>query len=226
MKKPAPWSLARTAPTLLLALACAGFAAPAVAQETKPADAKPPESAEKKEEAAKPAGPSQEEMMKAWEAFKTPGDAHKKLEPLVGSWTTKVKSWMDPAAPPQESEGASESKWIFDGRYVETTYTGTMMGGPFNGRGFDGYDNYRKKYFGVWIDDMGTGVLKMEGIFDKAGKVLTMRGSMDDFVMKKPVTVKSVTTIVDADNHKFEMWMPGPDGKMFKNLEIVYTRKK
>ena len=57
---------------------------------------------EKPKPAAKaaPAGaPSQEEMMKAWMAAATPGDAHKKLEPFVGSFMVKTKMWMDPSKP-------------------------------------------------------------------------------------------------------------------------------
>ncbi|MGZ5426437.1 MAG: hypothetical protein ACXWE1_04455, partial [Thermoanaerobaculia bacterium] len=65
------------------------------------ADDKPKEGAKPATAAAKPvtapAGmPSQEEMMKAWMAAATPGEAHKKLEPVIGSFTANTKMWMDP----------------------------------------------------------------------------------------------------------------------------------
>ena len=44
--------------------------------------------------------------------------------------------------------------------------------------------------------------------------------------MKKTMKVKSEATIVDDDHHTYEMWGPDPDGKMFKTLEVKYTRKK
>jgi hypothetical protein len=44
--------------------------------------------------------------------------------------------------------------------------------------------------------------------------------------MKKTVKVKSQATVVDDDHQTYEMWSPAPDGKMFKSLEVQYTRKK
>jgi len=184
-------------------------------------------SAEEKAKAPEPAkGPSQEEMTKAWQAYATPGDAHKKLDVLAGSWTVKMKSWMAPGAPPEETEGTSEQKWVLGGRYLAQQYDGKMMGQPFNGMGYTGYDNYKKKYQGVWIDNAGTGMMMSTGSFDKTGKVMRFTATMDDFMTGRKTTVKETLTIVDADTHRFEMWMSGPDGKMFKTLEGVYTRKK
>jgi hypothetical protein len=40
----------------------------------------------------------------------------------------------------------------------------------------------------------------------------------------KPGKIKGVTTIVGENEHKYESWCQGPDGNMFKNMEIVYTR--
>ena len=58
------------------------------------------------------------------------------------------------------------------------------------------------------------------------GKKFTFAGKMDDVMMKKSVNIKEVVTLADNDNHTMEMWGPAPDGKMFKTLEITYTRKK
>ena len=164
--------------------------------------------------------------MKAWMAVATPGEAHKKLEPMVGSFTVTTKMWMDPTKPPEESTGTTESKWVLGGRFVEEHVDGTAMGQPFNGIGFTGYDNYKKKYVGSWADSMGTMIMTSTGTADASGKKFTFWSTMDDVVMKKPIKVKGVLTVVDDDHHTYEMWAPAPDGKMFKSLEIQYTRKK
>jgi len=173
-----------------------------------------------------PKMPSQEEMMKAWMAVATPGEAHKKLEPIVGSFDVKTTSWMAPGKPPEESTGTSETKWILGNRFVEQTVSGTMMGQPFSGVGFTGYDNYKKKYVGTWMDTMGTMIMTSTGTMDASGKKLTSWSVVDDVITKKPAKIRSLLTILDNDHHKFEMWGPGPDGKSFKVLEINYTRKK
>jgi hypothetical protein len=194
--------------SLVLPLLLLSFAAVA---EDKPKAAAPP--------------PSPEEMMKAWMAAATPGEAHKKLEPLVGSFSVKTISRMDPSKPPEETTGTSEKKWILGGRFLEEHAEGSMMGQPFSGLGFTGYDNYKKRYVGAWMDNMGTVILTSLGTADASGKKFTSWSTMDDVVTKKTIKVKGVLTIADNDHHTFEMWGPGPDGKMFKSLEIHYTRK-
>ena len=175
---------------------------------------------------AAPAGPSQDEMMKAWTAQATPGATHKALEGTVGSWDVKTKMWMAPGAPPAESSGTSENQMILGGRFLEQRYSGSMMGQPFNGIGVTGYDNYKKKVVATWIDSASTSIMEMEGSADKTGKVITCFGTMNDVVAKKPMKLKSRVTIVDADHHKYESWHTGADGKWFQDLEITYTRKK
>lgn len=44
--------------------------------------------------------------------------------------------------------------------------------------------------------------------------------------MKKTTKVKAMVTCTDDDHTQLEMWGRAPDGKMFKTLEIEYTRKK
>lgn len=70
----------------------------------------------------------------------TPGEGHKKLDVLVGSWNAKSSMWGDPSKPPEVSEGTSEHTWVLGGRYVEQRFEGTFMGMPFSGIGYTGYD--------------------------------------------------------------------------------------
>ena len=203
-----------TLPLLAVALA---LPAPAeekpAAKETKPA----PKAA---------AAPTEEAMMKAWAAYATPGEPHARLAKLAGSWTTKTKSWMDPAKPPEETTGTCEFRSVLGGRYLEQRFEGTMMGQPFSGIGFTGYDNVKRKYDSFWIDSSGTGMMVMTGAPDPAGKKTVYTGSMLDPLTKKPVAMKAIETKVDDDNVQFDMWAAGPDGKMAKVMEMTYTRKK
>ncbi len=163
-----------------------------------------------------------EAMMKA----ATPGDAHKKLGAMVGTFNTDVKMWMDPAAPPTGGTGVSENTWALDGRFVEQRFNGTFMGMPFHGIGYTGYDNIKKHYIGSWMDNMTTSMMVSEGTPDASGKSITFMSTMDDPMTGKSSPVKETVTVVDGDHHTLEMWGPGPDGKMFKMMEIAYSRKK
>jgi hypothetical protein len=181
--------------------------------------------ADEMKKSAEPAA-DQKAIMEAWQKFATPGAAHKKFEYSVGTWNVAAKSWMAPGAKPEESTGKARFELLMGGRFLQQTFDGTMMGQPFHGMGLNGYDNEKKVYQSVWIDDMGTAMLSMTGHWDEAGNAFEETGSMDNFMTGEPVAIKGVMKKVDADHFTYDMWMAGPDGKMFQNLGLTYTRAK
>jgi len=208
--------------TLAAAMA---VAAPAAADQAK----KPTDTAKKAAEATKaPADRAADEkaMMEKWLQVATPSAGHKALEPVVGTWDAKITTWMSPGAPPQESTGTSENKWVLGGRFVQQSHEGNFMGQPFSGVGYTGYDNFKKKYVGTWMDTMGTMIMVSQGSADATGKTLSMTSTIDDIMTGKPASIKSEIKIVDPGHHVMEMWGPDPTGKQFKTMEIRYTRKK
>ncbi len=68
----------------------------------------------------------QEEMMKAWTEYMTPGPMHELLSKGAGEWTSDIKMWMDPSQPPTESIRCSEIQSILGGRYFEGPHTSTL----------------------------------------------------------------------------------------------------
>ena len=165
-------------------------------------------------------------QMEKWMAAATPGPHHKHLDALVGDWTTATKAIMKPGTPPEESTGTASFKWMMDGRFLAQDYNGSMMGMPFKGHGVMGYDNILKKYNSVWIDSMGTAMMIMTGTCDAAGKTITCEGDMPDCMTGKVVKMKSIHKIESPTKHVFELHMPDESGKMFKGLEVTYTRAK
>jgi hypothetical protein len=169
--------------------------------------------------------PEEQAAWEAWMKYAAPGPQHKLLEPFVGSWNVATTMWSVPGAPPMTSTGTSEVAWVLGGRYIQEKVKGEMMGQPFEGMGCTGYDNFKKRFVGTWMDTMGTMMLTSTGEADSTGKVFTYSSTMDDVVSGKPMTVREVVRVVDHDKHVFEMYGPDPSGKEFKTLEMVYTRK-
>lgn len=180
--------------------------------------------AQEKKRPGSQAPPDEKAMMEAMAKAGAPGEAHKKLEPMVGTFDAKVTSWMDPSKPPVESSGTAENKWVLGNRYVEQSFQGTFMDQPFSGIGYTGYDNVGKRYVSVWMDSMSTAMMLTKGT--ATGRTIAESGSVTDPMTRKPATVKTKFTMTDDDHHTFEMWTPAPDGKMQKVMEIAYTRKK
>src|SRR3954454_23410252 len=104
------------------------------------------------DEPKKPADDMQKAQMEAWMKASTPGDAHKKLDHMVGAWNVTVKSWMAPGAPPMESTGTAVNSWVLGGRWIEEKFPGLFMGKPFEGNGLTGLENNPKQYVGTWMD--------------------------------------------------------------------------
>jgi hypothetical protein len=154
-----------------------------------------------------------------------PGPEHKKLQPLVGSWTFTMKMWEDPNKPPIEATGTAESKWILGDRFVHQVVESESPGGKFTGIGVTGYDNGQGKYTTGWIDSISSGIATMTGTVDKDGKVFTWTGENLCPVTKKKIKGRDVIKIESADKHVLESYKE-MGGKEVKLMEIVYTRKK
>lgn len=169
--------------------------------------------------------PEQKEAMEAMMKAATPGEAHQKLSSMVGTWDTKVSMYMQPGAPPQVSSGVSKNKWVLGGRWVQETFTGTFMGKPFSGIGYTGYDNVKGEYVGTWMDTASTAMMVSTGKAED-DKTYTFTSSMADPVTKKSMDLKTKVIVTDKNHHTMEMWGPGPDGNVYKMMEITYTRAK
>ncbi|MFN2382910.1 MAG: DUF1579 domain-containing protein, partial [Gemmatimonadota bacterium] len=133
--------------------------------------------------------------------------------------------WMAPGAPPVASSGTASYAMVMDGRYLMENYEGSMMGMPFRGHAITGYDNNKKEYFNIWIDNMGTGYMLTSGQWDDAARTLTLTGTYDDPITgAEDQAVRSVSHHVDADHMTYTMYMPGPDGQEFKTLVVNAPR--
>ncbi|HZF09682.1 MAG TPA: DUF1579 domain-containing protein [Thermoanaerobaculia bacterium] len=157
----------------------------------------------------------------------TPGEHHKHLQHMVGDWTYSSKMWTAPGQPAMDSKGTIHSDSILGGRYVLSVYKGDMMGQPFEGHSTDGYDNNTGKFVSSWVDNMGTGIMNSTGSCDAPCKVVTMTSEpMFDPMSGKKMASKEVTTWVDDNNFKFEMFAVDPaGGPEMKVMEVMAKRK-
>lgn len=170
-----------------------------------------------------PAGFDMAAMEEAWNEARTPGEPHKFLARLEGDWNFKNTMWMDPSAPPMESQGESKKTMILGGRYLQEESSGEMMGEMFHGQGVTGYDNTTEKFVSTWIDNMATGILVSHGQRD--GDSLTLHGEMKDPMSGQMMKLRMVTRIVDQDHHVFEYFMSIGDSPEMKQMVIEYERK-
>jgi hypothetical protein len=169
----------------------------------------------------------QADMMKRMQQMGAPGEAHKVLDHQAGNWEFTAKVWGPMGGEPTESTGTIEASWIMGGRFLKQEITTTFMDMPIQGVSIDGYDNLAKEYIGIWMDNMGTGIMYFEGSCDAAGKVRTMFAeSPNPMNPDQTQETKGVTKIIDDDHFSYEQYMVLPDGTEFKQMDLRATRRK
>ncbi len=166
----------------------------------------------------------QQKMMQNMEMAAKVSDQHKSLDYLLGSWTTTTKMWHEKNATPEVSTGTTRFESALGGRFVQETFDGTAMGKPFQGVGYIGYDNMKKKYISLWMDNMSTGVSMLEGESSDQGKTIKTAGDVMCPMTGKPQQMRSIMTKVSNNEVHYEHYMKDPKGAEFKALEVVYKR--
>jgi hypothetical protein len=164
-------------------------------------------------------------MMDAMMKAGTPGPQHQWLASKAGSWTFAGKFWMSPEKPPMESTGTVERTAMWDGRVLAETVKSEMMGMPFEGHGMSGYDNVKKEFWGTWNDNMSTGLMVSSGTCDDKGNC-TFKSTYTDPMTGESRESRMTSRSEGSDKEVMEAFDKGPDGKEYKSMELVYTRKK
>lgn len=150
----------------------------------------------------------------------TPGPEHARLKKLEGTWDAVM---TEPDG--KKTTGVMTYKMECGGLWLASDYKGEHMGKPFHGKGLDSYDPASKKHHGVWVDSWITTPLRTEGAYDEKTRKTTSTGECHG-PDGKPMKFKMISTTIDDDHEKFEMFMIGPDGKEQKGATIEYTRRK
>jgi hypothetical protein len=170
--------------------------------------------------------PSPEDMRKLMIKYATPGEPHKQLARLLGTWDVEFR--MGPGAPPVK--GTAETTWWIEGRFIHTRIKvpQAWMGMDFESVDVLGWDNYKRKWVGTATNSLSTALMSYEGVVvDPTGKVRVLYGPLDEYLTgehDKPV--KYVTRNVSDDKHVLEVHdlAIGENGAVV--LEFAFTRRK
>ena len=166
-----------------------------------------------------------ESEMKAWTDYMTPGDMHKMMASWDGDWEGDVKMWMAPGQEPTVSKASSVNKMILGGRYQESRTSGNFGGMPLEGISTMAYVNSKKKFINTWIDNFGTGMMFMEGVWNPSTKTIEFTGKALDPLVSKDVKMRQTIKIIDDNTQLMEMYTTPDGGKEFKTMEITMKRK-
>jgi hypothetical protein len=183
----------------------------------------------------KPPQSSQQDVP-GWIRRGLPGSGHEALQPLVGSWRVRYEVYGTLGRrgdePPIVSEDiTTRREWIGEGRFIEDTTEGTLMGAPFWRRGWLGYSNIDQRYEWVTIDSVNPTMMIYLGA-PRSGpqQPIDMNGAFTDLgvagedTVGKRVGLRTVIRIDRDDRHVFELYFKRPGGKEVLALRSVYVR--
>lgn len=154
-----------------------------------------------------------------------PAREHALLQSLAGKWTAKFELTM-PGAPSMASTGTEVNELIGE-LWVASRYDDPgMLGGPFSGAGFTGYDADKKKYVSAWVDSQSTTITLQEGTYDEATRTLTLSGPSVDPMTGQEGIARSVVHWSDDDHRVQTLFVPGTGDEEMQMFEIEYVRVK
>ena len=178
--------------------------------------------------------PDQADLTKRMVELSKPGENHKLLASLAGTWEFTGKHFPDdPSEKPIEIKGSCVRKPLWEGRYFLTETTGGKLPMPWaDGREvaykdmiLDGFDNLKMKFVRAMIDNhWDTGILTYEGNYDAVTRTIAYEAELEDSPRVKTKT-RWLLRIQDNDHYMEEIYEEH-DGRQVKGTEIHYRRVK
>lgn len=161
-----------------------------------------------------------------YQQLAAPGDEHRRLEALAGSWNEEIKFWEAPGTPPMTLKGTCENRMILGGRFLrsETKGTGPF---PFATLSLLGFDRRYNRYTYSSYDDQGTYYVTAAGPYDAAQNAVVMYGEDVDPVLGHTQKYNVITRIISPEKYvtaiifKDDAHTQGRGD--FKAVEITHT---
>ena len=160
-------------------------------------------------------------MANPQEEMAMPTEHHALMQQTAGRWAGTAKMYMEPDAEPVEME-CTELVENFGAFWILSSFEGSMMGAPFQGRFQMGYDEKKGKYVSTWIDTSNSYLSIEEGTWDEANDVLRMEGEGPSMFGEN--VKKWSEGNMKGDVRKSKFYAEMPDGSAFMWLEVELKR--
>jgi hypothetical protein len=174
---------------------------------------------------ASSAAPNPETEIDTLVRYAMPSIHHRVLDRLAGAWDASIRYCPKPGAEPVESKGTSTRKWILGRRFLLEELDGGNLALPFGGLGLFGYDAFEQQYTSAWVDTMNTSILTNLGHYDRTNEVVQFKGEYKDPWSGTKKAERGLIRFTGQDRHTLELYLAGAEGKEYRMLEIVYSRK-
>ena len=149
-------------------------------------------------------------------AHPEPGPEHAVFKKDIGEWDADIEVYAGPA--PSKSKGRMTNRLTCGGMWLVSDY---QADSGFSGHGMWTWDPTKKKYVGVWADNMMTFLAPGEGVWDAASKTMTFL--YEAVVGDKKIRWRQTTTNVDENTLVFKSFVP--DDATKETMKATYRRR-
>ncbi len=152
---------------------------------------------------------------------------HKRLDYFVGNWDVAVKFKL-----PEGKEGGGKSglktEWIVNNKFIREAYESKFMGQPLSIWQMRGFDTTTGKWveFQLHAEGDNTHTMQLTGPSPAGDAPMTLSGESIDSMTKKPVKLRTVTTVIDKDHYRLEWFMRRQGEKEDRTVVLEHTRKQ
>jgi hypothetical protein len=148
--------------------------------------------------------PTLEDQAKEAAKASQPRREHHALDPLVGTWVTKL---VDVSPDGKESDvhaGSARISWVLGGRYLSWDATLEIGGDVHETTGYLGYDLNQGEYQLLMISDLATGMSVARGRGDIAAKGIRLSIEVVDPTSGAIKRAQSTLRLIDKDHFELD----------------------
>mgnify|MGYP005814731275 CR=1 FL=1 len=160
-----------------------------------------------------------------WSVYITPSEVHQQLSKYVGDFEMEMTMWMNPGTEPMMVKVNSKHETILGGRFLEMTQSGNMMGMDYASVMTLGFNNTSKTFMLTTLTNMGTGILSLEGGWEKDKQIAVLKGQMTDPVNNGVINITQKITFIDDNTLLIENFDQSGDTPEQKSIQYKLIRK-
>jgi hypothetical protein len=165
-----------------------------------------------------------------------PGAGHAAVASLAGTWRVRYEVYgtlgRSGNEPPIVSDDIrTRREWVGDGRFLEDTTEGTLMGAPYWRKGWLGYNNMERRFEWVTIDAVNSALMTYAAAPSSALSLpiimtglFTDQGVAGEESAGKRVGMKTVIHIDGNERHRIDLYFTRPGKKETLAVRAVYSR--
>ncbi len=154
------------------------------------------------------------------------GSPHHFFSQLVGGWTGKTRTWLEPKGTPNESPIQGSIQLVLEGRFVLYLYQSSMDGEPQHGIYTFGYNTTLDRFESSWVDSYHNNTAIMFCVGEPKERGFSVLGSYPDTDGGPDWGWRTEVELTDRDHLTITAYNISPEGQEAKVTETRLTRVK